>query len=129
MVYTPEEKKKMDRLLAACADLVANSPETDVAYSDKTGYVRLIVGEHVDNIYFKYDDFEDMLRTFTMDVVYEEMEKALAVNPKLTNQTMDYEPPRKRMKDYVRSMGADMEYALASVDTYIDYWKNNELLP
>ena len=37
MVYTPEKKKRMERLLEVFSDYVAESQYLGIAYADKTG--------------------------------------------------------------------------------------------
>lgn len=129
MVYTKNEKERMERLLDAFADFLADSTEIDIAYSDKSGYVRLIIDECADSVFFRIPSFDDLLRMFTMDVVYNEVNKAWDLDHNLTNQTMNYELPRKRMQDYVSALDEDREYALSEIDKYIECWKNNDLLP
>ena len=64
MVYAREEKERMDRLLAAFADYVESSDEMDVAYSPKSGYVRLITAEDADAVYFPIESYDAMLEMF-----------------------------------------------------------------
>jgi hypothetical protein len=58
MVYTLEEKKKMDSVLQALAAYTAAHAEFDIAYSDKTGYVRLIIAEQADQVFFPLSGFD-----------------------------------------------------------------------
>lgn len=72
MIYTPEEKQRMERLLQVFSDYIANHPYTDFAYSDKTGFVCLSVGESTDYLYFLVPDFDQMLRMLIDDYLIDE---------------------------------------------------------
>ena len=104
MVYTPEEKKKMDNLLAVFADYVAGHTEFDVAYSDKTGYVRLIIDENAEQYFFPIADFDDLLDMFCMEIVCEEVDLLLSKDPSLCNQDVDYDMIRLRLQEYIDRM-------------------------
>ena len=69
MVYTPEEKKRMDALVKVFEGFIADSNEIDVVYSGKKGYVRLIVEESADSVYFPIKDFDDMLNMFMFEII------------------------------------------------------------
>lgn len=129
MVYTQKEKERMDRLLEIYRRFLAQSEDVDVVYSEKVGYVRLIVDECADPFFFRIEDFEHMLSDFVMDVVYEEVKKAYEQDDDLTNQTMNYELPRKRMQDYVKDLDGDRECALSLIEKYIAYYRDSEYLP
>lgn len=104
MVYTPEEKKKMDNVLHAFAEYTAANTEFDIAYSDKTGYVRLIIAEHADQVFFPLGGFDELVDMFCMEIVSEEVEKQLETNPLLENQDVDYDMIRLRLQGYIDAM-------------------------
>lgn len=104
MVYTPEEKMKMDNVIQAFAEYTAASTEFDIAYSDKTGYVRLIIDEGADQFYFHLGGFDDLVDMFCMEIVSEEVEKQLKKNPLLENQDVDYDVIRLRLQCYIDAM-------------------------
>ena len=129
MVYTPEEKQRMDGLMEAFGDYLASNMDVDVLYSEKAGYVRLIVEECADPLFFRITDFDDMLEMFFHDILSEEVTLAMDQNPDLTNGTMNYRTPYARLKAIVDTLEADREYALMKLDRFIEKWKNSELLP
>lgn len=45
MVYTQKEKQKIDNLLMVFGDYLAANKNVDIAYSEKSGYVRLIIDD------------------------------------------------------------------------------------
>lgn len=120
MVYTQEEKKKMDNALQAFAEYTAASTEFDIAYSDKSGYVRLIIDEGADAVFFFLNGFEDLVDMFCMEIVYDEVKRQLELNPSLENRYVDYDIIRFRLQGYIDKM--DEAYQLQAekvVNKYI----------
>ena len=72
MIYSQEEKAKMDTLLQAFRSYIDQNPHYDVLYSKKAGYLRVITGENCDAIYFPITGFADMMRMFTDDFLSDE---------------------------------------------------------
>ncbi len=104
MVYTPEEKKKMDDALQAFAQYTAGHTDFDIAYSDKTGYVRLIVADCADQVFFPLGGFDDLMDMFCMEIISEEVENQLEKNLHLTNKDVDYDSIRLRLQRYIEKM-------------------------
>lgn len=72
MVYSQEEKTKMDMLLVAFQSYIDQQEHYDVVYSRKAGYLRVITGSNCDAIYFPITGFSDMMRMFTDDFLSDE---------------------------------------------------------
>lgn len=72
MFYTPEEKAKMDTLLAAFQPYVDQLEDYDVVYSEKAGYILLSTGSSSDHTYYPITDFAHMMRMFTDDFLLDE---------------------------------------------------------
>lgn len=104
MVYTPAEKKKMDNALQVFADYTAAHTDFDIAYSDKTGYVRLIIAEHADHVFFPLSSFDELMDMFCMEIISEEVENQLEKNLHLTNKDVDYDSIRLRLQRYIEKM-------------------------
>lgn len=128
MVYTQEEKRRMDRLLAAFGDFVAQSDEIDVAYSDKSGYVRLIVADCADSIFFNYTDYDDMLRTFIFDATNCMMDR-LRKGPggRLSCTTTALQEARRYIRDILETLEEDAPYALEVLDKTMELWKKEHM--
>lgn len=120
MIYTQEEKNKIDNALHAFAEYTADNTEFDIAYSDKTGYVRLIIDEHADPFFFALSNFDDLMDMFCMEIVYDEVKRQLELNPSLENRYVDYDIIRFRLQGYIDKM--DEAYQLQAekvVNKYI----------
>ena len=76
MIYTLEEKTKMDVLLGVFQAYVDSREDYDVVYSRKAGYLRVITAENCDRIYFPIAGFRDLVRMFTDDFLTDEEERA-----------------------------------------------------
>ena len=90
MIYTQEEKVKMDTLLRAFLPYVDSREDYDVLYSSKAGYIRVITGASCDQIYFPIDGYRSMVQMFTDDF--------------LSDEEMRVGHYLKRDYDYVRSL-------------------------
>ena len=75
MIYTQEEKAKMDILLKAFQPYIDQRDDYEVIYSNKAGYLRVLTGESCDEIYFRITGFANMLQMFTNDYLADEEER------------------------------------------------------
>ena len=130
MVYTTEEKKKIDNLLEVFAEYTAQHPDFDIAYSDKTGYVRLIVAECSDWAFFPMKTFDDLVEMFAMEIVYEEVHKDLEKYPNMMNYNVDYDKIRCRMRSYIVQLEDQyQEQAEKAAERYIRQREMSIYLP
>ena len=117
MKYSPEEKLRMDRLLATFSDYVAHSQDIDIAYSDKSGFVRLIIEECADAVFFPITSFDDMLSMFLGDFLQDEETRVQDY------QCIDYDRLRCRLTPRLSGLGEDSRYSLDFMDRYFAQWK------
>ena len=130
MLYTPEEKKKMDNLLEVFSEYTAQHPDFDIAYSDKSGYVRLIIADCADTVFFYLKNFDDLMEMFCMEIVFDEIDKQLTENPSLTNKNVDYDTIRHHIQQFIdRLEKAYQEQAQTIADLYILQKANSPCLP
>lgn len=128
MVYTTEEKRKMDSVLAAFADYTAASKEFDIAYSDKTGYVRLIIEECADHVFFPLQSFEKLVEMFCMEFIFAEVNEMFSGGKYPENMEVDYDRVRFRIQRYIDVMDEDYrEQAENAVNRYIINCVRNRL--
>lgn len=115
MVYTPEEKRKMDNVIQAFAEYTAAHNEFDIAYSDNTGYVRLIIDAGADQCYFPLSGFDNLMDMFCMEIVSKEVENQLVRNPSLENKDVDYDSIRLRLQGYIDRMDEEIQIQAGKV--------------
>jgi hypothetical protein len=129
MVYTQNEKDRMARLLEAFSDYIAESREMDVAYSEKTGYVRLVTDEYADPVFFELKDSEDLLDMLFYDILCDMVAQALDKNPGMTNSEMNYPGVFLHICGYLRRLDQDRAYATEQLRHFIQKWMGSALLP
>ena len=130
MVYTQEEKKKMDNAIQVFAEYTAGHSEFDIAYSEKTGYVRLIIAEFADQIFFPLKDFDELMDMFCMEIISEEVKKQTENDPLLKNQDVDYVAIRSRLQSYIDKLEKSYQpQAMNVVDLHLLSNRMNMYLP
>jgi len=129
MKYTPEEKQKMDKVMAAFADYVAQSKEIDIAYSDKSGYVRLIIDDGADPVFFLMESCDDLLQMFYFDIFCDMVYDARRINPELCLETMDFCAVRTRLLTYLDDLGEDREHACFQLEVFLRKAARGPYLP
>ena len=117
MVYTPEEKKRMDALVKVFEGFIADSNEIDVVYSGKKGYVRLIVEESADSVYFPIKDFDDMMNMFMFDFFFNQMEADYSTEYGYAKTNL--KEPYDCLYVILDGLDDDREYALEILDNYL----------
>jgi len=128
MKYTQEEKQRMDRVVAAFSDYLENGATFDVAYSDCSGFVKLIDDEGSEQYYFHIDNLQDLLRMFFHEMGLDAVSAALRKNPNLTVKEMDYGVLRPQLYPILGKLGEDKEYAIDLLEQDIRMWENSKYL-
>ena len=117
MIYTPEEKGRIDRLLEAFRSYIDGQDYYDVVFSPKAGFLRVIVeGE----IFFPLADFDDLLRMFIDDFLQDEESR---VNHFLLR---DFDHVRTLLMPHLNMLGEDREYTLQFMERKFDQSREEE---
>ena len=114
MVYSSEEKEKMDALLEAFQSYVDDQSHYDVVYSKKAGYLRVITGANCDPVYFPITGFADMLRMFTDDFLSDEESRVAHYRKR------DYDHVRSLMAPRLDTLGSLREEAYGIMEKTLD---------
>lgn len=120
MVYTQEEKMRMVQLLCIFADYVADSKEIDIAYSEKTGYVRLIIDEGADTVFFRIGNFDDMLIMFMSDIFMDFAESKMCSKNRVNSILKAYQ----YLQNVLNTLEDNREYAQAKLDQFYEHIKS-----
>lgn len=128
MRYTPEEKQSMDRVVAAFSHYLEEGATFDIAYSDRSGFVKLIDDEGAEQYYFYIDNLQDMLGMFFHEMGLDAVSSALRENPDLTVKEMDYGVLRPQIYPILEKLGRDKEYAIGLLEENIRKWENSRYL-
>ena len=126
MIYTQAEKEKMDTVLKAFQSHIDRQEDYEILYSQKAGYLRVMVGESCDNIFFPVTGFAHLIQMFTDDFIFHEKECFLCQYEK-----EDYDNVRSKMTPILDTLGEYREEAYAVMDaalenTYEDYREDPE---
>lgn len=114
MIYSQEEKAKMDALLEAFQSYVDHHDHYDVLYSKKAGYLRVITGTNCDTIYFPITGFTDMVRMFTDDFLLDEESRAGH------NLKRDYDHVRSLITPRLDALGIHRDEAYGIMEEAFD---------
>lgn len=114
MIYTPEEKARMDYLLQVFQPYIDTKEFYDILYSEKAGFLRVCVGESADHIYFSVNSYNDMLHMFVTDFLQDEEQR---VGHYLRR---DYDHVRTLLHPYLEKLGDDREFAYDFLEQQIE---------
>ena len=117
MIYTREEKRRIERLLAAFDDYLTYNEEYDVAYSKRSGYVLLVIAECGENVFFPLMQFDQLLDALISSMAGD------AETDMLIRQTPAAVARFRRVCGEIReildTLGEDREEAVARLDAYM----------
>ena len=113
MVYSQEEKHRMEALLDAFRDYLDSRTDFDVVFSRKAGFVRLITARDSDACYFPIGSYGELLEMFILDHLQDEEEQ------KGNGIPMDYDRVRQRLLPVLNRLGSDAEYAIRVMELHL----------
>jgi hypothetical protein len=124
MVYTAEEKSRMDYLFTTFGDYIWGNKEFDIVYSEKLGYLSLVINR-------KCGIIEDASPMKDFDALLEEMFLQISNNVRDLKMVgyhddIDLFPEemvelRCRVEPILNTMTQDREYCLAKLDYYLEH--------
>jgi len=118
----------MDAVVAAFSDYIVSEATFDVAYSDRSGFVKLIDDAGAEQYYFYIDSLQDMLGMFFHEMGLDAVSAAIGENPDLTVKEMDYGVLRPKIYPLLEKLGEDREYAANLLEDTIRRWEASEYL-
>lgn len=128
MIYSPEEKQRLDNILEAFYDYISNHTFFDIVYSDKIGYFRIQVqdpdGEGLVVIH-SVDKLLDILFNEVINDIRFDKKSEEHYFAKLSEDEM--EKARCRIAKILETLDEDVDYCLDFMDTYLDEYPNNEI--
>ena len=109
-----EEQAKMDLLLEAFRSYIDALEEYEIFYTKKRGYLRVIVDDNRDHIYFPIEGYADMLRMLVDDHLHDE---EVRVEHSLK---LDYDHVRSLLIPRLDALGEYREEACAIMEKTMD---------
>lgn len=122
MPYSKEEKSRIDGLLEVFSDYIKGHYYFDIVYSEKVGYVRLVVAEDGSDMppvfIGSYDELLEVLFNEVAVDVYQLKLEGPHFETSLT--PLEQIETRKRLLSYIDKMGVEeKEYALEFLETFL----------
>lgn len=124
MIYVAEEKSRMDYLLATFGDYIRSNKEFDIVYSEKLGYLSLVINT-------KHGIIEDVSPLKDFDALLEEMFLQISNDVRALKMVgyhddIDLFPEeivetRRRVEPILNTMSQDREYCFAKLDYYLEH--------
>ena len=124
MVYTAEEKSRMDYLFTTFGDYIRSNKEFDIVYSEKLGYLSLVINR-------KHGIIEDASPMKNFDALLKELffqisNDVLALKMVGYHDDIELFPEeikevRRRAEPILNTMTQDREYGLAKLDYYLEH--------
>ena len=122
MIYTAEEKKRIDNIMAAFGEYIREHKEFDIVYSNKVGYFR---------VWVKSMTYEGPKPLNSVDALLEELFFQISGDVRELKMVgyhddIDLFPEeiietRHRIEPILNSMTQDREYCLAKLDYYLEH--------
>lgn len=126
MIYSAKEKQRMDNILKAFDNYIANHTFFDIVYSDKIGYFRIQVVNPDEEglvVIHSVDKLLDVLfNEIINDILYSEggEERDTA---EMSEEERD--EARRRGTKLLEPLSEDADYCLDFLDTYLENYPNN----
>ena len=122
MVYTAEEKKRIDNVLETFGDYIRQHKEFDIVYSDKSGYFRIWVKDMTVEAPYPIDSVETLLDELFLQISSDVRE----LNMVGYHDDIDLFPEeiietRRRVEPVLNAMTSDREYCLERLDYYLEH--------
>ena len=124
MVYTAEEKSRMDYLLATFRDYIRENKNFDIVYSEKSGYLSLTINskkERIEDI-DKLEDFDALLEELFFQISGDVLAlKMVGYHDDIELFPEEIIEVRRRVEPILNTMTQDREYCLAQLDYYLEH--------
>lgn len=122
MIYTPEEKVKLDNILSVFSSYIQENTYFDILYSDRIGYVRMVIDPNEE---------EEVIRIKTaahlLDVLFNEIINDVVFAPENDHgehfdselSVEEEKESRRRIAFYLEAIGEEKENYLSLMDRYL----------
>ena len=122
MIYTAEEKKRMDYLLATFWDYIQSNKRFDIVYSEKLGYIVMNIDKDEIQVLLQIKNFDELLKNMFNQI----SDDVLALNLVGYHDDIELFPEemvevRRRAEEILNTMTQDREYCLERLDYYLEH--------
>lgn len=121
MVDTLKEKQRMDELVEAFRGYIREQNYFDIVYSEKIGYLRIVLAENADETVIRLGSFDEILETLIDDMLMEEAEKLPKTAIEPDYQSIDLEKVRGRLLEIFENL-QEKAYCTAVMERQLTQW-------
>ena len=116
MIYTPEEKQKIEELIEIFQDYLQNMEDYEILYSNKVGYLWLVTADNADYIYFPVESRDEFLSSLVSSVIFD--------NQTPDETFVDYDAVHRFFFTQLDKTGADFNHCMKIVNDCLDRHRN-----
>jgi len=122
MVYTAEEKSRMDYLFEVFGEYIQENKNFDIVYSDKLGYLTMVINkgriEDVDQL----EAFDALLKEMFFQISNDVRDlKMIGYHDDIDLFPEEIVETRRRVETILNTMTQEREYCLAQLDYYLEH--------
>lgn len=122
MVYTAEEKSRMDYLFEVFGEYIQENKNFDIVYSDKLGYLSLVIHKGRIETIGKLKDFDALLEEMFFEISSDVRDlKMVGYHDDIDLFPVEIVETRRRVEPILNTMTQDREYCLAQLDYYLEH--------
>lgn len=123
MIYTPEEKSRIDNLLSAFKGYIKNNPNIDILSSEKSGYIHLLLEKpHPTACYIPN---ATMLFVWLLHDVTDEVQSVFMCGEHTNTDIFpeEVEESRKRLRQHLSSLPKEQQtYYWGAMNFCFNHW-------
>lgn len=108
MIYTPEEKQKIEELIEIFQDYLQHMEDYEILYSNKVGYLWLVTADNADYIYFPVESRDEFLSSLVSSVIFD--------NQTPDETFVDYDAVHHFFLTQLEKLGADFNHCMKIVN-------------
>ena len=120
MIFTAEEKKRIDNVMAAFGDYIREHEDFDIVYSDKVGYFRIWVPQMTYEAPKPLNSVDAMLEELFFQISGDVWKlKLVGYHDDIDLYPEEIVEVRRRAESILNTMSQDREYCFAKLDYYL----------
>lgn len=122
MVYTAEEKRRMDYLFATFSEYIRGNNSFDILFSEKLGYLSMVLNKGRIEDVEQLRDFNALLNEMFFQVSNDVRAlKMVGYHDDIDLFPEEIVETRRRLKPILNTMTQDREYCLERLDYYLEH--------
>ena len=122
MIYTAEEKKRIDNVMAAFGDYIREHEDFDIVHSNKVGYFRIWVPQMACEAPKPLNSVDALLEELFFQISGDVWKlKLVDYHDDIDLYPEEIVETRRRVEAIINTMSQDREYCLAKLDYYLEH--------